>query len=163
MTEVTMAKKYKIIKSYDCRDIFRYAQKTGRISKKFDEKLFSAIIRDINIFYGDQLINGEIMKLPYNMGQYMIRKIRQRKIFDEKGNIQYYGPVNWQETKRIRETDEYARENKSLAFFDNELYKVKRLNPSAKYHNFQFYALYLHYKLFKRLSKMINNNFVEYI
>lgn len=133
----------KINNSLGVYDAYKYIRKNKwfNIGRPLTEKEFYSIIRTVNKYLIDSLLEGYSIKLPMSMGSLEIRKyIPFVGIKDNKLKETY--PIDWNRTIKLWYENEEAYKNKTLVKVQNkEVFKIFYNRKSAKYNNKSFYEL----------------------
>ena len=104
------------------------------------ERQSGIIIKEINKYFLEKLLQGKDVKLPHHMGTLCIRKIPQKVQFvDGKLKIPYR--PNWKETLKLWYEDASAYKDKVLIRHESDVrYKIVYKFSEAIYENKSFYA-----------------------
>ena len=134
-------KRFKITNSINLKKYWRWLKKNKwlNLSCPITEAQSGIIIKTINNYYKERLLQGREVILPHRMGRLSIKKyhigvsIRNGKL------IIPYKP-DWQKTLKLWYEDEEARKNKTLIRFETDTrYKIIYSTHYAVYENKIFY------------------------
>lgn len=107
---------------------------------------YARILKDINIaIFNLLLYEAFILVLPFNLGELSIRKKKVEPYIDKKGNVVNLLPVDRQATKRLWESDSYAKSKNKLVYHSNdhsEGYVAKLYYDKTSYSNIPNRGLY---------------------
>ena len=133
-----------------------YKKLIGKNSNyKISSQQFSQIINAIHGLFVQNLINGEDVKLPQNMGTLEVRK-KISNVQIKEGKIKINYPVDWQATLKLWYEDEEARLNKTVVRVESkEVFRVFYNRTTAKYNNKSFYQFNTARSLKLRLKQTI--------
>lgn len=120
-------RKAKVRNSWGVYDSYKHIRKKHwyDIGRPLKEHEFYSIIREMNNLLAKEIVKGNTVVFPYNMGKLELRKFKPEvKIVDGKLKIGY--PINWEETMKLWFNDEEARTNKILLRHEPEyIYHIK--------------------------------------
>ena len=149
--------KHKVENSWGVYDAYKLIRKHGwyKIGRPVKEHEFYTIIRQINQLLAKELIKGNGLKLPANMGVLELKKFeRYAGIVNGKLKIKY--PVDWNSTWKLWYEDEEAYRNKSVVRFEDKYhYYIRYDKHQAKYENKVFYAFQPNSNIKKELKTSI--------
>ena len=103
-------KNCKIHRSYWTIDYYRNYKKNGG---RLTDSEFRKVIQEINLILKDNFLNGKDVIFPYGLGRLELRK-KENKVSIVDGKLKTNRPIDWNETLKLWEVDEEARENKTL-------------------------------------------------
>lgn len=127
------------------------------IGRPLKEHEFYAIIRNTNLLLADNIVNGETVVFPEQMGKLELRKHPQGVSFVN-GKLKNTYPIDWKRTNQLWAEDEEERQKKTLLRYESPMvYRVRYCKEDATYENKTFYQFRLHQKLRKRLKENIIN------
>lgn len=115
LIKTDVPRKPKVRNSWGVYDAYKHIRKKGwyDIGRPLKEHEFYSIVRGVNDLMAEEIVKGNIIKFPHNMGELELRKYKPEvKIVDGKLKIGY--PVNWDKTIKLWYEDEEARINKTL-------------------------------------------------
>lgn len=133
--QITITGSYGLLQAYP--DYKKLISKNSNY--KISSQQFSQIINAIHGLFIQNLINGEDVKLPQNMGTLEVRK-KISNVQIKEGKIKINYPVDWQATLKLWYEDEEARLNKTVVRVESkEVFRVFYNRTTAKYTNKAFY------------------------
>lgn len=152
-------KKSKVRNSWGVYDAYKQIRKNGwyDIGRPLKEHEFYSIVRGINDLLAKEIVKGNTVKFPHNMGELELRKFKPEvKIVGGKLKIGY--PINWDKTIKLWYKDEEARKNKTLLRYEPKyIYHIKYNRHLAMYKNQVFYEFDVNRFIKRALVKSINN------
>ena len=153
----TKSREYKITNSWGVYSAYKLVRKNHwyDIGRPLKEHEFYAIVRSVNKLLAENLINGEAVVLPEQMGRLELRKYPRGVSFvDEKLKNTY--PIDWKSTNQLWEADEEERQKHTLLRYESPIvYHVRYCKEEATFENKIFYQFRLHQKLRKKLKENI--------
>lgn len=155
--------RHKVTGSLGIRDAFLFMRKNKwlDIGQALTEKQVSVIIKSINLFLRDQLLQGKDIDLPHQMGRIELRKYNVHFKL-ENGKVKTNLPVDWKSTMQLWHEDEECYKNKTLVRYERqERFTIFYNKIRAKYNNKVFYQLTPHREVKKELSKRITEGTVD--
>lgn len=157
--KVDQPRVHKVKNSYGVYDAYKYIRKNKwfNIGRNLTEHQFYYIIRTINNYLADSLINGKDIKLPCRMGSIEVRKIDCRPSIKD-GKIKNCLPIDWNRTLKLWSEDEEAYKERTLVKMeDTETFKIWYNRAKATYNNQSFYEFKANRDLKIRLKRRIKN------
>ena len=155
----TIPRNVKVTNSWGVYDAYKVIRKHQwyDIGRPLKEHEFYSIVRGVNDLMAKEIVNGNIIKFPYNMGELELRKYKPEvRIVDGKLKIGY--PVNWDKTIKLWYEDEEARINKTLLRHEPKyIYHIKYNKYHAMYENQVFYEFEVNRFIKRALVESINN------
>lgn len=149
---------YSLNNSYGMREAFYYYRRQGGM---LEEVKFREVISKINYLIGEELLKGNDIELPKNMGGLSIRRFHNKVEFVN-GKLRTNLPVDWKETKKLWAEDEYCRKHKKLIRFENEYaYTVFYRRKISRCRNKTMIKLYPCRSFKRRLRDRINKGEFE--
>lgn len=137
LIKTDVPRKPKVRNSWGVYDAYKHIRKKGwyDIGRPLKEHEFYSIVRGVNDLMAEEIVKGNIIKFPHNMGELELRKYKPEvKIVDGKLKIGY--PVNWDKTIKLWYEDEEARINKTLLRHEPKyIYHIKYNKYHAMYDN----------------------------
>jgi len=116
-------KNFRIKNSWGSKYIHRSVDK-NHILKKVSECDFLHIVRTINNYLVDELLEGKAITIPY-LGIFYVNNRELRTFVTKDNRIVTQKPVDWYSTHKLWYTDEEARKEKTIIrFTDNYGYNV---------------------------------------
>lgn len=159
-------KYFKVTNAFTIYQIYKYIRKQHwyDIGRPVTEKEFYSIIRRVNKRLADNIVLGENVKFPYNMGELELRKFERGVRINKNGELKVDYPIDWDKTLRLWFEDEEARKNKIIVRDESgHIYKVLYKKFNANYNNRVFYEFKLHQKVKKALKDNINKGITDSI
>lgn len=142
-------REYKITNSIGVYDIYKLIRKNRwyDIGRPLKEHEFYAIIRSVNKLLAENVINGETVVFPEQMGKLELRKYPKGvSIVD--GKLKNTYPIDWKSTNQLWNEDEEEHKKKTLLRYESPMvYQVRYCKEGATYENKIFYQFRLHRKV----------------
>lgn len=161
--KVSNSRTHKVRKSYGVYDAYKYIRKNKwfNIERPLTEHEFYNIIRKVNMYLADSIIQGNDITLPDRMGRLEIRKYKSTiKVID--GKIKTNLPVDWDRTLKLWYEDEEAYKNKTLIKVEeNEIFKIHYNKYLANYNNKSFYEFNINREIKRKLKQNIKNGNID--
>ena len=155
---------HKITNSLGVYDAYKYIRKNKwfNIDRPLTEHEFYQIIRRINNYLVEELINGNDIIFPNRMGKLELRKRNSLPIIDKKGNIKVTYAIDWDSTLKLWYEDEEAFNNKTLVKIpERSIFRVKYNKDTANYNNKSFMEFQVNRDIKTRLKQKIKNNEID--
>lgn len=155
---------HKITNSLGVYDAYKYLRKNKwfNIGRPLTEHEFYQIIRRINNYLAEELINGNDIIFPNRMGKLELRKRNSLPVIDKKGNIKVTYAIDWNSTLKLWYDDEEAFNNKTLVkFSEKSIFRVKYNKSTANYENKSFMEFQVNRSIKTRLKQKIKNNEID--
>lgn len=155
---------HKITNSLGVYDAYKYLRKNKwfNIGRSLTEHEFYQIIRRINNYLAEELINGNDIIFPNRMGKLELRKRNSLPVIDKKGNIKVTYAIDWDSTLKLWYDDEGAFNNKTLVKFpEKSIFRVKYNKSTANYENKSFMEFQVNRSIKTRLKQKIKNNEID--
>ena len=155
---------HKITNSLGVYDAYKYIRKNKwfNIDRPLTEHEFYQIIRRINNYLAEELINGNDIIFPNRMGKLELRKRNSLPIIDKKGNIKVTYAIDWDSTLKLWYEDEEAFNNKTLVRIpEKNIFRVKYNKDTANYENKSFMEFQVNRSIKTRLKQKIKNNEID--
>lgn len=155
---------HKITNSLGVYDAYKYIRKNKwfNIDRPLTEHEFYQIIRRINNYLAEELINGNDIIFPNRMGKLELRKRNSLPIIDKKGNIKVTYAIDWDSTLKLWYDDEETFNNKTLVRFpEKSIFRVKYNKSTANYENKSFMEFQVNRSIKTRLKQKIKNNEID--
>lgn len=150
-------RKYKITNSWGIYDAYKAIRKNHwyDIGRPLKEHEFYVIIRSINKQLAENIISGETVVFPEQMGKLELRKYPKGVSFVN-GKLKNTYPIDWKRTNQLWADDEEERKKHTLLRYESPIvYCVRYCKEDATYENKTFYQFRLHQKLRRRLKDNI--------
>lgn len=154
---------HKIKYSLGVYDAYRWIRTNNwlNIGKSIPTKDFYKIIRKVNTYIALELITKGYTKLPLQMGELVILKLKPTIKFKD-GKVISSLPVDWDTTLKLWEEDAEAKKNKTLVKKENSVtYKIAYKKAKAKYPNKIFYSFHINRKVKINLKELINQGCID--
>lgn len=161
--KVSEKRNYKVTNSLGVYDGYKWLRKQQwlNIGRPLKEHEYYSIIRSVNNYIVDYLLQSKDIELPCKMGSIDIRKHPVNiKIIN--GKIKTTLPIDWERTLKLWYEDEESYTNKTLIRQEcKEIFRVHYDKSKANYNN-QVYMQLLPNRYLKRgLSKKIKNKLID--
>lgn len=155
-------KKFKVRNSYGTKQGWRWFKKNKWLGgEPVTEKQFGTIIRSIDEYLLERLLEGHDVIFPHKMGKLELRKSPRRIEFKD-GKLNTNLPVDWEKTLKLWHCDEKALNDKILIRKEyKEIFRIIYNKSSANYNNKVFYQFTPHRSVKKALSTKIENNEID--
>lgn len=150
---------YKITNSWGVYQAYKAIRKHGwfNIGRPLKEHEFYTIIRSINKRLAENIINGETVVFPEQMGSLELRKYPKGVSFVN-GKLKNTYPIDWGSTNKLWAEDAEEKAKHTLIRYESPMvYHVRYCKENATYENKIFYQFRLHQKIRKRLKDNIIN------
>lgn len=164
VAKVSETKVHKITNSYGVYDYYKYYRKNKPKDKKYilTESQYFAIIRRMNELMVEQFLTFSTLDFPERMGTIELRKFNIAPRLDEKGNVKFNAPIDWNKTLKLWYEDEESYHNKVLVKVSNrEVFKINYNKSKALYNNKYFYMFRLNRQIKRDLKDLIKDNRID--
>ena len=155
---------HKITDSLGVYDAYKYIRKHKwfNISRPLTEHEFYQIIRRVNNYLVEELVNGNDIIFPNRMGKLELRKRNSLPVIDKNGSLKVTYAIDWDSTLKLWYNDEEAFNNKTLIRLpERSIFKVKYNKDSANYENKSFMEFQINRDIKTRLKQKIKNNEID--
>ena len=155
---------HKITNSLGVYDAYKYIRKNKwfNIGRPLTEHEFYQIIRRINNYLAEELINGNDVIFPNRMGKLELRKRNSLPVIDKNGNLKVTYAIDWDSTLKLWYDDEEAFNSKTLVKLpERNIFRVKYNKDSANYENKSFMEFQINRDIKTRLKQKIKNNEID--
>lgn len=155
--KVDRPRKHKVRNSWGIYDAYKYTRKNKwfDIGQPVTEHQFYSIIRKINNYLADLLLQGHDIELPCRMGTIEVRKY-DASISIKDGKVRSNLPVDWDRTLKLWSEDEEAYKERTLIKVEEkEIFSVFYSRTGANYKNKSFYEFRPNRQLKLRIKKRI--------
>ena len=155
---------HKITNSLGVYDAYKYLRKNKwfNIGRPLTEHEFYQIIRRINNYLAEGLINGNDIIFPNRMGKLELRKRNSLPVIDKNGSLKVTYAIDWDSTLKLWYDDEEAFNSKTLVKLpERNMFRVKYKNDSANYENKSFMEFQINRDIKTRLKQKIKNNEID--
>lgn len=133
--------KQEVRNSWGVYDYYKYYRKTKPKGHEYvlSESQYFAIIRKVNQKLTSDILNGETVTLPYNMGQIeAFKKSFTTRLW--KGRVITNRPIDWDRTMQLWYEDKEAYKRKDIIYYDSDERVLITYNTTkATYVNKIFY------------------------
>lgn len=156
-------RKHKVNNSYGVYSAYKYIRKNKwfNIGKPLTEHEFYSIIRKVNKYLSNNLLEGNDITLPNRMGRLELRKF-DAKIEFKNNKIKTNLPIDWDKTLKLWYEDEESYKNKTLVKVEEkEIFKIYYNRQLANYNNKTFYEFNVNRELKKKLKQAIKENNID--
>lgn len=155
---------HKITDSLGVYDAYKYIRKHKwfNISRPLTEHEFYQIIRRVNNYLAEELVNGNDITFPNRMGKLELRKRNSLPVIDKNGSLKVTYAIDWDSTLKLWYNDEEAFNNKTLIRLpERSIFRVKYNKDSANYENKSFMEFQINRDIKTRLKQKIKNNEID--
>ena len=155
---------HKVTNSLGNYDAYKYIRKNKwfNIGRPLTEHEFYQIIRRINNYLAEDLINGNDVIFPNRMGKLELRKRNALPIIDKNGNLKVTYAIDWDNTLKLWYEDEEAFNNKTLVRLpERNIFRIKYNKNTANYNNKSFMEFQVNRNIKVRLKQKIKNNEID--
>lgn len=161
--KVSNCRKHKVINSLGNYDAYKWIRKNKwlNIGRPLTEHEFYSIIRRVNQYMAENLLDGHDIKFPYRMGQLELRK--SGASFNIKdGKVVTNLPIDWNNTLKLWYEDEEAYKERTLVKMgEKEIYKVYYNKRLANYQNMAFYEFKINRELKKGIKERLKKGILD--
>lgn len=154
---------HKVKGSLGVYDAYKYIRKNKwlNIPKRLTEHEFYSIIRTVNNYFAQEIIQGNDVIFPCKMGKLEVRKYNP-KIKFQNGKLSSCLPIDWNATLKLWYEDKESFNKKKLIYeTPDEIFKVIYSSYNANYNNKSFYSWYLNRDIKIKLKKKIKEGALE--
>ena len=154
---------HKVTGSLGVYDAYKYIRKNKwpNIGRPLSEHEFYSIIRKVNEYLADSLLQGHDTVLPHKMGRIEVKKYEAR-ITLEGNKVKTNLPIDWDRTLKLWYEDEESYKNKTLIKMEEkEIFKVCYNKSKADFNNKSFYQFDINRDLKRRLKQQIKNGALD--
>ena len=155
---------HKITNSLGVYDAYKYIRKNKwfNIGRPLTEHEFYQIIRRINNYLAEELVNGNDITFPNRMGKLELRKRNSLPVIDKNGSLKVTYAIDWDSTLKLWYDDEEAFNSKTLVKLpERNIFRVKYNKDSANYENKSFMEFQINRDIKTRLKQKIKNNEID--
>ena len=132
------------------------------IGRPLTEHEFYQIIRRINNYLAEELVNGNDIIFPNRMGKLELRKRNSLPVIDKNGSLKVTYAIDWDSTLKLWYYDEEAFNHKTLIRLpERSIFRVKYNKDSANYENKSFIEFQINRDIKTRLKQKIKNNEID--
>lgn len=155
---------HKVTNSLGSYNAYKYIRKNKwfNIGRPLTEHEFYQIIRRVNNYLAEELINGNDVIFPNRMGKLELRKRNALPIIDKNGNLKVTYAIDWDNTLKLWYEDEEAFNNKTLVRLpERNIFRIKYNKNTANYNNKSFMEFQVNRNIKTRLKQKIKNNEID--
>ena len=155
---------HKITNSLGVYDAYKYIRKNKwfNIGRPLTEHEFYQIIRKVNNYLAEELVNGNDITFPNRMGKLELRKRNSLPVIDKNGSLKVTYAIDWDSTLKLWYDDEEAFNSKTLVKLpERNIFRVKYNKDSANYENKSFMEFQINRDIKTRLKQKIKNNEID--
>ena len=155
---------HKITNSLGVYDACKYIRKHKwfNINRPLTEHEFYQIIRRINNYLAEELVNGNDITFPNRMGKLELRKRNSLPVIDKNGSLKVTYAIDWDSTLKLWYNDEEAFNHKTLIRLpERSIFRVKYNKDSANYENKSFMEFQINRDIKTKLKQKIKNNEID--
>ena len=155
---------HKITNSLGVYNAYKYIRKNKwfNIGRPLTEHEFYQIIRRVNNYLAEELVNGNDITFPNRMGKLELRKRNSLPVIDKNGSLKVTYAIDWDSTLKLWYDDEEAFNNKTLVKFpERNIFRVKYNKDTANYENKSFMEFQVNRSIKTRLKQKIKNNEID--
>ena len=155
---------HKITNSLGVYDAYKYIRKNKwfDIGRPLTEHEFYQIIRRVNNYLAEELVNGNDITFPSRMGKLELRKRNSLPVIDKNGNLKVTYAIDCDSTLKLWYDDEEAFNNKTLVRLpERNIFRVKYNKDTANYENKSFMEFQVNRSIKTRLKQKIKNNEID--
>ena len=155
---------HKITNSLGVYDAYKHIRKNKwfDIGRPLTEHEFYQIIRKVNNYLAEELVNGNDITFPNRMGKLELRKRNSLPVIDKNGSLKVTYAIDWDSTLKLWYNDEEAFNNKTLVKFpEKSIFRVKYNKSTANYENKSFMEFQVNRNIKTRLKQRIKNNEID--
>lgn len=161
--KVSNPRKHTITNSYGVYDGYKYYRKTKPKDSKYivSESQYFFIIREVNKYLIENLLNQEDIIFPNRMGKLELRKYKPSyKI--ENNIVKTNLPIDWDKTLSLWSEDVESFNNKTLIRVEEkELFKIYYNKNNANFNNKSFFKFNINRDLKVKLKNKIKEGSID--
>ena len=155
---------HKITNSLGVYNAYKFIRKNKwfNIGRPLTEHEFYQIIRRVNNYLAEELVNGNDIIFPNRMGKLELRKRNSLPIIDKNGSLKVTYAIDWDNTLKLWYNDKEAFNNKTLVKLpERSIFRVKYNKDTANYKNKSFIEFQINRDIKTRLKQKIKNNEID--
>lgn len=155
---------HKVTNSLGVYDAYKYIRKNKwfNIGRPLAEQEFYKIIRKVNKYLAEELINGNDVVFPNRMGKLELRKRNALPVIDKNNKLKVTYAIDWDKTLKLWYEDEQAFNEKTLIRIpERNIFRVKYNKSTANYKNKSFMEFQVNRNIKTRLKQKIKNNEID--
>lgn len=161
--KLNKSRTHKIRNSLGTYDAYKWIRKNKwlDIGRPVTEHEFYTIIRQVNNYLAENILNGEDVVLPHRLGTIELRKYDNR-VYICNGKVVTNLPVDWDRTLKLWSEDEEEYKKRTLIKMEEkETFKVFYNKRTANYENKSFMQFKINRDLKRNLKQRIKNKTVD--
>ena len=161
--KLNKSRTHKIRNSLGTYDAYKWIRKNKwlDIGRPVTEHEFYTIIRQVNNYLAENILNGEDVVLPHRLGTIELRKYDNR-VYVCNGKVVANLPVDWDRTLKLWSEDEEEYKKRTLIKMEEkETFKVFYNKRTANYENKSFMQFKINRDLKRSLKQRIKNKTVD--
>lgn len=154
---------HKVNNSNGVYNAYKYIRKNKwfNIGRPLTEHEFYTIIRQVNNYLADELLQGNDILLPCRLGKIELRKYSASMSIKD-GVLKTNLPIDWDRTLKLWSEDEEAYKERTLVKMEEkEIFKVFYNKRDANYENKSFYTFEVNRDLKRRLKQKIKSGEID--
>ena len=161
--KLNKSRTHKIRNSLGTYDAYKWIRKNKwlDIGRPVTEHEFYTIIRQVNNYLAENILNGEDVVLPHRLGTIELRKYDNR-VYICNGKVVDNLPIDWDRTLKLWSEDEKEYKKRTLIKMEEkETFKVFYNKRTANYENKSFMQFKINRDLKRNLKQRIKNKTVD--
>ena len=161
--KLNKSRTHKIRNSLGTYDAYKWIRKNKwlDIGRPVTEHEFYTIIRQVNNYLAENILNGEDVVLPHRLGTIELRKYDNR-VYICNGKVVDNLPIDWDRTLKLWSEDEEEYKKRTLIKMEEkETFKVFYNKRTANYENKSFMQFKINRDLKRNLKQRIKNKTVD--
>lgn len=161
--KLNKSRTHKIRNSLGTYDAYKWIRKNKwlDIGRPVTEHEFYTIIRQVNNYLAENILNGEDVVLPHRLGTIELRKYDNR-VYICNGKVVDNLPIDWDRTLKLWSKDEEEYKKRTLIKMEEkETFKVFYNKRTANYENKSFMQFKINRDLKRNLKQRIKNKTVD--
>ena len=120
-----------------------------------DQLLYSKIVNEVNKILVEQMLEGHVFDIPFQMGSFMIASI-PAKVFEKDGKIYTNYRTDWKKTLQYFYEDEEGRNaHKPVKRIQNDIYYIRYTKSGARFRNRMFYRFRANRSFVRKLGAAV--------
>lgn len=155
---------HKVTNSLGVYNAYKYIRKNKwfNIGRPLAEQEFYKIIRTVNKYLAEELINGNDVVFPNRMGKLELRKRNALPVIDKNNKLKITYAIDWDKTLKLWYEDEQAFNEKTLIRIpERNIFRVKYNKSTANYKNKSFMEFQVNRDIKTKLKQKIKNNEID--
>lgn len=158
------SKPHKLGHCLGTRDAWKWVRhnkwkKTG--GEAVDQLLYSKVINEVNQILVEQMIEGHIFDMPFQMGSFLIAS-KPARVEMVDGELLTNYRTDWQKTLQYFYEDiEGRNKHKTIKRIQPDIYYIKYSKRGANYHNRVFYRFRANRSFVKKLGAAVERGQVH--